>query len=676
MTSAKISRVRLKASAAVMLCGLLFTAMSVDAKPRQADRWTGLPVRAQNALKSDPSLDRRIDQIVAGMTLRQKIGQMTQPDIRSIKPDEVRTYYIGSILNGGGAWPDGNKRASVQDWVALSKAYYDASMATDLKTPLPVIWGTDAVHGHNNVYGATLFPHNIGLGAARDPDLVGRIAHLTAKQVRATGITWAFAPTLAIVQNPRWGRTYEGYSSDPALVRQYAKTFVTSMQNGFSDGSSVVATAKHYVGDGGTWLGNDQGEAYLSRRQMVGTHMQGYFGALEADVQTVMISYSSWAETDIKGKPEKMHGQKELIDGVLKTRLGFDGLVVSDWNAIEQVPGCTRTRCPQAINAGVDLVMVPDDWKKFIDDTVEDVESGKIPMSRIDNAVARIIRVKIKSGLMAQSPFASMDKFQPMSSDLSNDLTRSVAREAVAKSLVLLKNNAKALPISRNKRILLVGKAADRITSQTGGWSLTWQGDETDDSDYPNADDMLSAVKAVLGENGKVDFSVGADGVDLSNYDAVIAVLAERPYAEMKGDIDYPASMAHSDRYPEDLEVLKKVSGKGVPVISVLYSGRPVYANDIINLSDAFVAAWLPGTEAKGITDVLFAMGKGKTADFTGRLPFAWPGVACPETAAKPVLFPRGFGLSYAKQAATRRLPEDTTKSCKSIAVPGNPTAR
>lgn len=604
----------------------------------------------------DPAMEARIAQIVAGMTLRQKIGQMTQPDIRSITPDEVREHYIGSILNGGGAWPQGNKHATVKDWADLAGAYYRASMTTDMAVQIPVIWGTDAVHGHNNVFGATLFPHNIGLGAAHDPELVGRIAAETARQVRATGITWSFAPTVAVVQSPRWGRTYESYSSDPALVRDYAHAFVRGLQGDIAGPDAVMASVKHFIGDGGTHGGIDQGETRAPLADLIATHAPGYYGALEAGVQTVMVSYSSWTDSKAGASHGKMHGNRALITDVLKGRLGFDGLVVSDWNAIEQVDGCTKAHCPQAVNAGIDLFMVPDDWKAFIDNTVADVEGGAVPMSRIDDAVTRIIRVKMRSGLFEQSPVPAADR----SGAIASDDGEALAREAVAKSLVLLKNRRPGLfPLPRDARILLVGRGADSVVAQLGGWSLTWQGDGTDDADFPQADDMLSALRKAVSDGGRVDFSVDAAGVDPRDYDVVIAVLSETPYAEMKGDIRLPGTLRHSDRYPQDLAVLKAVSGKGVPVVSILYSGRPVYANDLINRSDAFIAAWLPGTEATGIADVLFG-----DRDFTGRLPFDWPGAACPESSARPVLFARGHGLRAAETAKLRELPLDKVASC------------
>lgn len=643
------------------LAGCAGTAAQPAANGSQAVDWP-----APRAVTFDPAMEARIARIVAGMTLRQKIGQMTQADIRSITPEQVREHYIGSVLNGGGAWPNGDKHASVADWVALSRAFHDASMATDMAVRIPVIWGTDAVHGHNNVFRATQFPHNIGLGAAHDVELVGRIAHLTAKQVRATGITWVFAPTLAVVQNPRWGRTYEGYSSDPAQVRAYSSAFVSAMQGDLTGADTTIASAKHFLGDGGTWLGKDQGETRASRENLISVHAQGYFAALEAGVQNVMISYSSWTDTDTGIGHGKMHGNRELITDVLKGRLGFDGFVVSDWNAIEQVPGCTRTNCPQAINAGIDMIMVPDEWEKFIEEAIADVETGKVQLSRIDDAVTRILRVKLRTGLFDRSPFLDSST----EADLASDAARATAREAVAKSLVLLKNGTNSpLPLAPSARVLVVGRGAAQVSAQMGGWSLSWQGDQTDNADYPLADHLLSAVRKAVGEAGTVEYSEDGAEVDFAGYDAVIAVLAEAPYAEMKGDIPYPETLRHSARYPQDLATLERVSGKGVPVVSILFSGRPVYANDLINLSDAFIAAWLPGTEGRGITDVLFRTADGvPLRGFSGRLSFEWPADPCPETAAFPRLFDPGYGLTAADRSNLGSLPVDNRLTCPTLA--------
>jgi beta-glucosidase len=607
------------------------------------------------------ALEARVQSIVSGMTLEQKIGQMTQPDIRSVKPDEVRQYYIGSILNGGGAWPAMNMHSSVDDWLKLSDEFYKASMSTDMAIRVPVVWGTDAVHGHNNVYGATLFPQNIGLGAAHDPQLMERIGHATAEQVRATGITWAFAPTLAVVQNPRWGRTYESYSSDPALVRSYGEAMTRGLQGTLGSPTSVLATAKHYLGDGGTFHGVDQGETRTTEADLMSTHAAGYYGALAANVQTVMVSYSSFTDTATGRQWGKMHANAHLVGEVLKRKLGFDGIVVSDWNGIEQVPGCAKWHCPQAINAGLDLIMVPDDWKQFIPATVDDVKAGRIPMSRIDDAVSRIIRVKLRSGLFDNSPVTGP---HPDASVMSSPEVRELAREAVRKSLVLLKNDRAALPLKRTGKILVVGKGADSVPMQSGGWSLTWQGDNTKTSDYPNAQTLVAAMRKSLGED-RVDYSVDGTGVNVRKYSGVVMVAAEQPYAEMKGDITFPATIRHSARYPGDLKALQRVSGKGVPVVTVLYSGRPVAVNDLINRSDAFVAAFLPGTEGQGIIDLLLAGADGAPAyDFTGRLSFDWPAGDClPQQGG--FQFDRGYGLSLAAPQRVGRLPDPApTMAC------------
>jgi beta-glucosidase len=621
-------------------------ALAASAAPA-ADPWPKRP-----APPPDAALEARVHSIVATMTLEQKIGQMTQPDIRSVTPEDVRKYYIGSILNGGGAWPSMNMHSSVDDWLKLSDAFYHASMSTDMKVKVPVIWGTDAVHGHNNIYGATLFPHNIGLGAAHDPALMTRIGRATATEVRATGITWVFAPTLAVVQNPRWGRTYESYSSDPALVRGYGEAMVRGLQGKLGTPTSVLATAKHWLGDGGTFHGVDQGETRTSEANLARTHAAGYYGALQANVQTVMVSYSSFTDTASGKRWGKMHGNAHLVGDVLKRRLGFDGLVVSDWNGIEQVAGCTKWHCPQAINAGIDLIMVPDDWKQFIPATVEDVRAGRIPMSRIDDAVSRILRVKLRSGLFDGSPATGP---HPRPEALQSTAVRAIAREAVRKSLVLLKNDG-VLPLKRG-RILIVGQGADSLPMQTGGWSLTWQGDQTTTADYPNAETLLSAMRKSLGTS-RVDYSADGNGVDVRRYSAIVMVAAENPYAEMKGDITFPASMRHTSRYPQDLRTLDRVSGKGVPVVTLLYSGRPVAANDLINRSNAFIAAWLPGTEGGGLADMLVAAPDGRAAfDFTGRLPFDWPvGDCLPRQGG--IEFHRGYGLSLAAHARPARLPE------------------
>lgn len=612
------------------------------------------------AAARDADIERRVAQILAGMDLRQKVGQMTQPEIKSITPAQVREHYIGSVLNGGGSWPAKNKHATVGDWLALADAYYDASMATGLPIPVPVMWGTDAVHGHSNVYGATVFPHNIGLGATRDPELVHDIGAATARAVRATGIDWAFSPALPVVQNVRWGRSYESFSEDGGLVRTYAEAYTRGMQGKLGEGSAI-ATAKHFIGDGGTENGKDQGHMVASKRTVVDVHGQGYYGAMDAGVLTVMASYNSWTDPDSGIEYGKMHGSRELLTGALKEKMGFDGFIVSDWNAIGQLPGCSNASCAAAINAGIDMIMVPDDWKAFIDNTVAQVERGEIPMSRIDDAVSRILRVKLRAGLFdGRKPSAHRD-----AGSLDAVQDRALARRAVRESLVLLKNDGGVLPLPRGGRVLVVGKNADSIANQSGGWTLTWQGTDNSNADFPNGDAILAGIRETVGQGGEVVFSETAQGIDVSAFDRVIAVIGETPYAEYAGDLVPSTPLSHSTRHPEDLAVLKAVSGKGKPVVTVFLSGRPAYANDLLNLSDAFVAAWLPGTEGKGVADVLFRDAKGGIAhDITGRLPFSWPGHACPGPrggagSENPPLFAFGYGLDYAGTRDIGSLPVD-----------------
>ena len=607
-----------------------------------------------SAVKPDAALEKRVAEIVSKMTLAQKIGQMTQPEIKTATPSDVTRYYLGSVLNGGGSWPNGNKHASAKEWLALAQAYHEASMKTDMAVKVPVIWGTDAVHGHNNVPGATLFPHNIGLGAARNPALVHDIGAATARAVRATGIAWVFGPTLAVVRDDRWGRTYESYAEDPAVVKSYAGAYVRGMQGAFKD-ANTVATAKHFIGDGGTENGKDRGVTKVSEAELLGIHGQGYLTALGAGAQTVMASFNSWLDPVTGKEHGKLHGSKTALTDILKHKMGFDGFVVSDWNGIGEVAGCRNDSCPQAINAGIDMIMVPDDWKAFIANTVKQVESGEIPMARIDDAVTRILRVKLRAGLFGKSPAqnAYAGKEDAM-------LARDLARQAVRESLVLLKNEGPALPLARGKKILVVGKSADDLSNQSGGWSLTWQGTANTNADFKHADTILAGIREAAG-SANVSYSLDAKDVDVSAFDVVIAVIGERPYAEGDGDIGLSGTLRHSSRYPEDLAVLRAVAGKGKPVITVMVSGRPLYANDLLNLSDTFIAAWLPGSEGKGVSDLLIA--GARTYDFRGKLPFSWPKSAC-QTRLNvgdkdyAPLFAYGYGLKKASRSRLGKLDE------------------
>ena len=433
----------------------------------------------------------------------------------------------------------------------LAGQYHQASLDTDAITPIPVIWGTDAVHGHNNVYGATLFPHNIGLGAAHDPELLERIGEATGQSTRATGIGWIFGPTLAVAQDARWGRTYESFSADGALVREYAAAYIKGIQGDLDGDGNVVATAKHHIGDGATDHGKDQGNAVIGKAETINVHGQGYYGALAAGVQTVMASFNSWNDAAAGVDYGKMHGSRALLTEALKEKMGFDGFVVTDWNGISQVKGCSNASCAQAINAGIDMVMVPEDWKAFIANTMAQVQAGEIPMSRIDDAVTRILRVKLRAGLFEHKP--SDGRYAGDEKALRH---RELARRAVRESLVLLKNEDKLLPLRRDQRVLVVGKSADSLSNQAGGWSPTWQGTGNTNQDYPNADMLLAAIRTVVGRD-KVVFSETGRDVDPSRFDVVVAVIGETRYAETNGDIVASDTLAHSRRHPEDLAVLR-----------------------------------------------------------------------------------------------------------------------
>jgi beta-glucosidase len=588
--------------------------------------------------------EKRIAAIVVRMTLREKIGQMTQAEIRSVTPEDVQRYSLGSVLNGGGAWPQMNRQAAVGDWLALAQRFHTASLSSS--AGIPVVWGTDAVHGHNNVFGATLFPHNIGLGAAHDPALVEQVGHAVGAAVRATGIRWVFAPTLAVAANARWGRTYESFSADPALVEDYARAYVRGLQGNLRRDGNVLATAKHFIGDGGTFQGVDRGETRVTEAELAATHGLGYVGALEAGVQTVMASYNSWHDTANGGSGQlpmgKMHGNPYLLTTVLKQHWGFDGFVVSDWNAIEEVPGCRKDSCAAAINAGVDMVMVPEDWRQFIDNTVAQVERGDIPQARIDDAVTRILRVKLRAGVLDNVPNARPEAGR-FAGKVAALQSKALARQAVRQSLVLLKNERHALPLRRGGRWLVVGALADSLPAQVGGWSLTWQGNDTTNADFPQGTTVLGALRSA-GAREVVYSADGLSGVQ-GTFDAVIAVIGETPYAETAGDVRVPTPVSLSSVAPQTQELLVNAASHGAPLVSVLLTGRPLETVQALDRSDAFVVAWLPGTEGGGVADLLVGDEVGRARyRFRGRLPFPWPSCSQPESGCPPQ-FPLGFGL-------------------------------
>jgi beta-glucosidase len=620
--------------------------------------------RVHSRIKDDRSVEARVRRMLSKLSLEEKVGQMTQPEISAITPAEVRQYHIGSVLNGGGSWPGADKHASPAAWLALADAYWEASRQGNA-AGVPAIWGIDAVHGNSNIFGATLFPHNIGLGAAHDPCLIRDVQAATARQVRATGQDWAFAPTLAVVRDDRWGRTYEGFSEDPRITRAYGYEAIRGLQGHSRHGigsDGVIGTAKHFIGDGGTEGGKDQGINPSSEAEMINIHGQGYYGALAAGSQSVMVSFNSWTNEALGITEGKLHGSHEALSEILKGKMGFDGLVVSDWNGIGQVVGCTNASCPQAINAGIDIVMVPNDWKAFIANTVAQVQSGQIPMARIDDAVTRILRVKLRTGLMDQ-PRPSQREHAGDGSALQEP---ALARRAVRESLVLLKNEQRLLPLPSDSKVLVVGKSADSLQNQTGGWSLTWQGTGNANADFPNGTTILSGLRQALGADD-VTFSATGEGVDPAQYDAVVAVIGETPYAEGPGDIG-KRSLEHARLHPEDLAVLDRVSGKGAPVATVFVSGRPLYVNKELNRSDAFVAAWLPGTEGQGIADLL-VRGRHTGKGFTGKLSYSWPATPCqtPLNAGDEgyaPLFELGYGLRNGQTATVPQLPEESVARC------------
>ncbi|WP_374763752.1 glycoside hydrolase family 3 protein [Yunchengibacter salinarum] len=638
-----------------LLAGLVLGGAAVAADPDDgaADGVEQWPV-VNSAVRPDPELEARIDALIDRMSVEEKVGQTLQGEIQHVTPEDVRTYHLGSVLNGGGSMPDRNKHATPADWLALADAYYAASMdEEDGGVGIPIMWGTDAVHGHSNVVGATLFPHNVGLGAARDPLLIRRIGAATAREVRATGIDWTFAPTLAVARDVRWGRTYESYGEVPALVRAYGDDMVTGLQGeagmpDFLGDSRVIATAKHFIADGGTAKGDDQGDTRLGEAALRAIHGAGYISALQAGVQTVMASFSSW-------NGDKLHGHRYLLTDVLKKRMGFDGFVVGDWNGHGQVPGCTAESCAAALNAGVDMFMAPDSWKSLFHNTVAQVKAGDIPMARLNDAVRRILRVKMRAGLWEKG----LPSTRPHAADgslLGHPDHRALAREAVRKSLVLLKNRGGVLPIDPGLDILVAGNGADDFSRQSGGWTVTWQGTDTTREDFPGGTTILEGLREAVAEastGGRVRHA--RDGRFDEAPDVAVVVFGEPPYAEFQGDVE---TLEFQPGDKRALAVLKRLKAADVPVVSVFLSGRPMWVNPELNASDAFVAAWLPGSEGAGVADVLVADDAGRPRhDFTGKLSFSWPGTPLQaplnhDAEGYDPLFAYGYGLSYEDGAA------------------------
>ncbi len=574
----------------------------------------------------DPSLPvaTRVDDLLARMTLDEKLGQMTQAERGSVSTSDITTYRLGSILSGGGSSPSPNNATS---WANMYDTFQQAALATPLG--IPIIYGVDAVHGHNNVYGATIFPHNIGLGATRDQALVQQIGQAVATEVTGTGLDWDFAPCLCVARNDRWGRTYESFGEVPAIPNAMT-AFVTGLQGSTLGGpTSVLATAKHYVGDGGTTGGVDQGNTQLSEAELRAIHLPPFQAAIARGVGSVMISYSSWNGV-------KLHGHQYLISTVLKGELAFTGFVVSDWNGIDQIDGqggFTATEVRTAINAGIDMVMVPQAWKNFITLLRSEVQAGRVTMARIDDANRRILTKKFELALF-ERPLTD----RAYTGTVGSAAHRALARQAVAKSQVMLKNSANLLPLARdNMRIFVAGKNADDIGNQSGGWTISWQGSS---GNITPGTTILHGIRNAVGSTSTVTYNRRGTGIN-SSYDVAIAVVGETPYAEGQGDRS--GSMA-LDR--EDLRAIATLRNSGVPVIVLLVSGRPMDIATALPGWDALIASWLPGTEGDGVADVLF----GAVAP-TGTLPVTWMASASQQPIndgdGKTPLFPLGFGLTY-----------------------------
>jgi beta-glucosidase len=566
--------------------------------------------------------EARAADLLARMTVDEKIGQMTQGDSMTLRdPAEVASLLLGSVLSGGDSEPP---NTSPRGWAALVADYQKAALGTRLG--IPILYGIDAVHGHTNVRGAVAFPHNIGLGCTRNPKIVEEAARITALEIAGTGIHWNFAPCIAVPQDERWGRTYEGYGESPELAVLLGPAAIRGTQ-GASRPWRVLATAKHYVGDGGTTGGVDQGNTEGDEATLRKIHMPGYAAAIKAGAGSIMVSFNSW-------NGEKMHGHKRLLQDVLRGEMGFDGVLVSDWNGIDQLPGDRDQDVEQAINAGIDMVMAPDSYREFIAALKKNVASGAVPMARIDEAVRRILIAKVRLGLF-EKPFGDPS----LLAKIGSPEHRAAARQAVRESMVLLVNKNNALPIaSRATRIFVGGKAADDIGLQCGGWTISWQG-----SSGPITDGT-TVLQAIRNAAPKATVTYDRTGNVSPGAELAVIVIGEQPYAEMKGD---KADLALD---PDDVQAVRTAKKAGIPVVVVLFSGRPLILEPIVDEVDALVAAWLPGTEGDGIADVLF----GKYNP-TGRLSVTWPrsmsqvpiNVGPDGQKPKDALFDYGFGLRY-----------------------------
>ncbi len=597
-----------------------------------------LPFLAQ-ASPLDQVSEKDVRALLSKMTLDEKIGQMTQVDHKSLKDiNDIEKYHLGSLLSGGDSDPNGGN--SLKEWSEMVDRFQRRALKTRLKIPL--LYGIDAVHGHNNVMGAVVFPHNIGMGCTRNSQLIKKAAEVTAEEVRATGINWTFAPMVGVPRDKRWGRTYEGFGESPEIARTLGPAAVSGFQGSdLAAKTSVLACAKHFIGDGGTTWGTgkpaiagnaaglDQGDVRVTEAALREIQLPGFAAAVEAGVGSIMPSFSS-----LNGS--KCSGDKHLLTDLLKGELGFKGFLISDWAAINDLPGDYKNQIEQAITAGLDMVMVPDKYPAFYTQLKELVEQKRIPLSRINDAVTRILRVKFAMGLMQKNyrPFSD----QSLQKRFGSLAHRQVALQAVRESQVLLKNNNKTLPLSKGlKRIVVAGANADNMGNQTGGWTVSWQGKSGDIT--KGGTTLLNAIKDTVAKTTEVTFSL--DGTEAKGADAGIVIVGETPYAEMFGDRD---DLHLSEA---DVKAVQTVKALGIPVVVVIVSGRPMILDQILDKTDAIVAAWLPGTEGQGVADVLFG-----NFHPTGKLSVSWPrsmkqvSINVGDVAYDP-LYAYGFGLTY-----------------------------
>jgi beta-glucosidase len=614
---------------------------------------SAVPANTSPVASAEDLAEAEVADLVSRMSLERKIGQLIQPQINSFTPQDMERYRFGSYLNGGNGGPYGDEFAPASEWLRHADEMYDASVKPlpDGEPIIPTMWGTDAVHGHSNIVGATIFPHNIALGATGDAELVQRIGHATAIEIEVTGIDWNFSPTVAVARDDRWGRTYESYSEDPDLVAKLGAALIVGQQGSpgsedFLGDGRVFVTAKHFFGDGGTEQGVDQGDVNGDINALLDLHGRPYPAAIDAGVQAVMASFNS-----INGR--KMHGNKELLTDVLRGQMGFDGLVVGDWNGHAQIKGCTVTDCPQSLMAGLDIYMVPDEWKVLMETLIAQVKDGTIPMARVDEAVTRVLRVKQRAGLLGENAKRPSERGVAGQYDLlASPEHRALAREAVAKSQVLLKNDG-VLPLKAGANVLVAGSAADDVGQQSGGWTLEWQGGRKDTlpRDYfPKATSIWDGIKEnVTAEGGSATLS--EDGSFEARPDIAIVVFGEHPYAEFAGD---QRNLVFRDE--EGLTLLRQFDEQDIPTVAVFLSGRAMWMNREINAADAFVASWLPGSEGAGVADVL----TGKR-EATGRLSFSWP-ASCegqPVNSPEGALFAFGYGRTLSDNSPLATLNED-----------------